>query len=91
MKTRYIPALITLIAAACISIMNIVRKVEPKEGLQVLLITIIVFYIVGLIAKSVLTRSLTNQVDDEAQKDASDELQELDTPDTDDKSDENVE
>jgi len=90
MKTRFIPALITLIAAACVSIRNVITKVEPKEGLKVLLITIIVFYIVGLIAKSVITRSLTDQVD-EAIDDVSDELQALDTPDTDDNSDENVE
>ena len=54
MKTRFIPALVTLLAAAILSIINIINKVELKIGLRNLLIVIIVFYIVGQIAKVVI-------------------------------------
>ena len=58
MKTRFIPALVTLLAAAILSIINIINKVELKIGLRNLLIVIIVFYIVGQIAKVVIHHSI---------------------------------
>lgn len=51
-RERYIPALITLVAAAISSIQGILTKVDAVTGLKRLLIVIIIFYIVGLIVKA---------------------------------------
>jgi hypothetical protein len=56
MQVRYIPAFIVLIAAAITSIINIVNNVNLLIGLKRLLIVIIIFYIMGLIARTVINK-----------------------------------
>jgi Ca2+/H+ antiporter len=57
MKERYIPALIMLIAGAVTSILDIIHKVELLTSLKRLLLVLILFYIIGLIAKAVIKRA----------------------------------
>lgn len=60
MKERYIPAFIMLTAGAITSILNIVNKVQILTGLKRLLIVLIIFYILGLIVKSIMIKILEN-------------------------------
>ncbi len=72
MQLRYIPAFIVLLAAAITSIINIVNNVDLLTGLKRLLLAIIIFYIIGLIARVLLNRvtspKLKNQKTEEIQR-----------------------
>lgn len=72
MREKYIPAFVVLIAAAITSIINIVNRVDVLAGLKRLLIVIIIFYIVGIIAKAVIRKAFTER----PKKDFSEEDQE---------------
>ncbi|NLZ82636.1 MAG: hypothetical protein GX915_03115 [Clostridiales bacterium] len=58
MWTYYLPALVMLIAGAITSIINIIRKVELVTSLKGLLVVLIVFYILGLVTRSVVEKTL---------------------------------
>lgn len=58
MWTYYLPALIMLIAGAITSIINIINKVELVTSLKGLLVVLIVFYILGLVTRSVVEKTL---------------------------------
>ena len=58
MKTRYIPAVTMLSAGAVISIISIVKKWDVLYSLKLLLGILILFYVLGLIAKALITRTL---------------------------------
>lgn len=58
MREKYIPALIMLIAGTVVSMLNIVNKVELVTGLKRLLLVLIVFYIIGLIAKAIIVKAM---------------------------------
>lgn len=58
MKTRFIPALVALLAATAVSIINIVNKTELIPGLRNLLITTLGFYILGSIGKSIINHAI---------------------------------
>lgn len=51
MRTRYIPAGIMLIAGAVTCIISIVQRQDIVKSLTTLLIVLILFYVIGLIAK----------------------------------------
>lgn len=92
MKTRFIPALVTLIAAACVSIVNIIKKTEPGLGLEILLVTIIVFYIVGLIAKAIINKTIAkNDESEDIADESTEELKTQETEETNDNADKMVE
>jgi len=59
MQVRYLPAFIVLLAAAITSVINIVNNIEMLAGLKRLLLVIIIFYIIGLIAKVVIKKVIT--------------------------------
>jgi len=59
MQVRYLPAFIVLLAAAITSIINIINNIEMLTGLKRLLLVIIIFYIIGLIAKVVIKKVIT--------------------------------
>lgn len=59
MQVRYIPAFIVLMAAAITSVINIVINIDILTGLKRLLIVIIIFYIIGLITRTVITNIIT--------------------------------
>lgn len=57
MRDRFIPAVIMLIAGMVTSIINILNHVKLNTGLQRLLLVMIIFYIIGLIAKAIIMRA----------------------------------
>lgn len=79
MGDRLLPALITLIAGAITCIIDIYRKAELLSSLKRLLLVLIVFYIIGLIARGVIRKTLEPKrttEDHEADSEAEDELNE---------------
>ena len=58
MWTHYLPALIMLIAGAITSILNIINKVELVTSLKRLLVVLIIFYILGLITRAIVEKTL---------------------------------
>lgn len=58
MWTHYLPALIMLIAGAITSIIDVINKVELVTSLKRLLVVLIVFYILGLITRAVVEKTL---------------------------------
>lgn len=60
MRIKYLPAITMLAAGAIVSIFDILHKVELYTALKRLLIVLIIFYIIGLIAKAVITYTLQN-------------------------------
>lgn len=70
MRERYIPALIMLIAGAITCILDIYRKADLLPSLKRLLLVLIIFYIIGLLAKEIIMYTLLS-------------MQKTDKPDTD--------
>lgn len=68
MNKRYIAPVIMLIAGAVTSIINIAFKVEISESLKRLLVTLILFYIIGKIAAAVIG-NVTNLPNGDSNKD----------------------
>lgn len=56
MKDRYIPAFITLCAGAIVSIMDIINKVDITSSMKRLLLVLVIFYIIGLIARAIIVK-----------------------------------
>lgn len=77
MKTRYIPAFIMLIAGAIVCIISLVNSYSAQKTLETVLITLIIFYIIGLIARK-LYRAILINFRPEKEEETTDELQEQD-------------
>ena len=58
MRTRYIPAGVMLLAGAVTCIISIVQKKDIVKSLIILLVVLILFYIIGLIAKYLVEKIL---------------------------------
>ncbi|MEE3461884.1 MAG: hypothetical protein VZR00_08380 [Lachnospiraceae bacterium] len=56
MKLDYLPKLITLTAGLVVCIITIVNKTDVTRALAMLLITLIVFYIIGNITKKCISK-----------------------------------
>lgn len=56
MKSDYIPKIITLLAGAVVCIVTIVKDMDVTYSLEILLATLIIFYIIGLIAKKIFQK-----------------------------------
>lgn len=56
MKSGYIPKVITLLAGAVVSIILIIRDTNVTYSLEVLLATLVIFYLFGLLAQYVIMR-----------------------------------
>ena len=56
MKLEFIPKFITLLAGAIVSIITIVEDMDVTYSLELLLATLIIFYIIGLIAKKIIQK-----------------------------------
>ena len=69
MKTKYIPALVTLVAGAITAILNILRGVNNMYALKSLLFTLVIFFIIGQIAKGVLNAVLVKDTEEEELQD----------------------
>ena len=56
MKTEFIPKVVTLFAGAVVCIVSIIKNVDTTRALEILLATLIAFYIVGIIARKIIER-----------------------------------
>ena len=56
MKLDFIPKFFTLLAGAVICIVTIVNDMDTTYSLELLLATLIIFYIIGLIAKKIIQK-----------------------------------
>ena len=82
MKTEFIPKIITLLAGAVVSITCIVRDIDVTRSLEMLLATLILFYIIGcfvrrliervLISNSVLKKEVEKQLNEDIETDDND-------------------
>lgn len=54
MKTEYIPKITTLLAGAIVCIISIVKQMDTTYSLAVLLAVLVVFYIIGCIARRII-------------------------------------
>lgn len=63
MKGRYIPAIITLVAGLVTSIVCLVRGIGIMRSLITLLLVLIIFYIVGKIAKFIIVKALEEPIE----------------------------
>lgn len=60
MKTEYIPKVITLLAGAVVCIVSIVRHMDTTYSLEILLAALIIFYIIGCIARRIIEKVMTS-------------------------------
>lgn len=58
MRLRYIPAVITLSAGTITCIISIVKQDEILSSLKILLIVLIIFYIIGCIARNIIAYAI---------------------------------
>ena len=58
MKIEFIPKVITLFAGAVISVVCIVNDVEVTRSLEMLLVTLLLFYIIGCLVRRLIERVL---------------------------------
>ncbi|MCD7825312.1 MAG: hypothetical protein LUH14_05045 [Clostridiaceae bacterium] len=58
MKLEFIPKFITLLAGAIVAVITIVKDMDTTYSLELLLATLIIFYIIGLIAKKIIQKVL---------------------------------
>lgn len=65
MKTKYIPALVMLVAGAITAILNILHHADNMFALKSLLFTLVIFFIIGQIAKGVLESVLIKRAEEE--------------------------
>ncbi len=81
MKTEYIPKVITLLAGAVVCIVSIVRHMDTTYSLEILLVALIIFYIIGCLARHIIERVMVSnrfvkEVTDEMVKEAQEAAQE---------------
>lgn len=58
MKTEYIPKVVTLLAGAIVCILSIVHKMDVTYSLKILLAVLVVFYIIGCIARIIIDKTI---------------------------------
>lgn len=56
MKSEYIPKVITLLAGAVACIVLIIRDTDVTYSLEILLATLVIFYVVGILAQFIILR-----------------------------------
>jgi F0F1-type ATP synthase assembly protein I len=81
MRERFIPAIVMLLAGAITSIINIVNNVDKLVATKRLLLVLIIFYMVGLIAKAIIKRALTKASKKSEEDELKEEIDEEKLPD----------
>ena len=61
MKAEFIPKFIMLLAGAIVCIITIVNGTDVTYSLEMLLATLIIFYIIGLIVKKIVVKVLRSE------------------------------
>ena len=62
MKLEFIPKFIMLLAGAVVSIITIINDMDVTYSLELLLATLIIFYIIGLIAKKIIQKVMESNM-----------------------------
>lgn len=62
MQRKYIPAVVMLSAGAVTCIVSIVNKLDVLFSLEILLGVLIVFYVIGIIAKNIISKVLDSVI-----------------------------
>lgn len=60
MKTEYIPKVITLLAGAIVCIVSIVKHMDTTYSLEILLAVLIVFYLIGCLARLIIEKVMVS-------------------------------
>lgn len=90
MKTKSIPAVIMLTAGFVACIVGIVKKIEFFPFIKMLLLTLVIFYILGCIVKAVFDRNFKEEEQEETTEGTQDlEGEEADAEEADEKEPEN--
>lgn len=58
MKLEFIPKVIMLLAGAVVAVVAVIRDLDTTWALELLLGTLIVFYLIGLIAKKIIQMAM---------------------------------
>lgn len=74
MRERYIPALVMLIAGGITSILNIINKNDMLTSLKRLLFSLVVFYIIGGIAKLIIVETIIKKINSDNIEDVEEEI-----------------
>lgn len=69
MKLEFIPKFVTLLAGAIVCIITIVKDMDVTYSLELLLGTLIIFYIIGIIAKKIIQKVIDGNMFVKQQKD----------------------
>lgn len=78
MQTKYIPATVMLLAGAVVSIISIIQEFDILYTLELLLGVLIVFYLIGMIAKKIVEKALENKkVVDEKKESVEDDKEDV--------------
>lgn len=89
MKAEFIPKFIMLLAGAIVCIITIVNGTDVTYSLEMLLATLIIFYIIGLIVKKIVVKVLEGNMfvkqSDTDNKEVQDQDKEADTQQGEDK------
>ncbi len=56
MKTEYIPKFVTLLAGAIVCIDCVLKNRDTTYSLEILLVTLVIFYILGIIAQRIIEK-----------------------------------
>jgi hypothetical protein len=73
MRIKLLPALIMLVAGAVVCILDIVNKVEIKKSLTKMLLVMVIFYIIGLIARAIINKVMSVKTDKTQEGEAQEE------------------
>lgn len=76
MQRKYIPAVVMLSAGAVTCIVSIVNKLDVLFSLEILLGVLIVFYVIGIIAKNIISKVLDSVIIPSEEEEESRESQE---------------
>lgn len=60
MQARYIPAIVMLIAGALTCIITAIKHYDVVYSLELLLAVLLIFYVIGLIAKHIILKTIQN-------------------------------
>jgi flagellar biosynthesis/type III secretory pathway M-ring protein FliF/YscJ len=84
MRTRYIPSIIMLLAGTITCAFCLIKSYSVNLTLEILLGVLIIFYIIGLIARNLINRIITTDLEQSEDVDVATEGEETATEEEDD-------
>ncbi|WP_455718183.1 hypothetical protein [Anaerosporobacter sp.] len=83
MRTRYIPSIIMLLAGSITCAFCLIKSYSVVSTLEILLGVLIIFYIIGLIARNLINRIIATDLEQPEDMDVATEGEETVTEDDD--------